>query len=132
MSNRIEELFSELKQICDQYKAEVPSKRRAWPMSVKTRVFELRKCGLTDPQIAKRTGLCYQTMYTWKPLKEENFLPVDIIPRPPKSLTVTVSGSQKPPVKYKTKNTTMTVITPDGFKIEGMDQVTLFRLLGKS
>jgi hypothetical protein len=141
--SRIQEIFSELTQICEQYKAEVPSHRRAWPMAVKSRVFELRSFGLRDPAIAMKTGLCYQTLRTWKESTTAiapSFFPVEIKPQQ-LSRTPTVTVRDETPI-LKTKSTpqpirrgrrpspTMTVITPEGFKIEGIDRSTLLQLLG--
>src|SRR5271154_5882911 len=86
MSDRAEEIFNELAQICEQYKAEVPSNRGAWPESVKSRVFELKSMGLSFIKIAERTGIATQTIYAWK--RPPSFLPVKVVEKPLPTVTV--------------------------------------------
>lgn len=59
MDERKDELLGEVKQIFEQYRQEVPGKRRAWPESIKQRVEELHKLGLSYTQIAKKAGISY-------------------------------------------------------------------------
>ena len=114
MADRAEEILLELSQLCEQYKAEVPSNRRAWPESIKSRVFELKSLGLSFVKIAERTGIASQTIYTWR--RPERFLPVKVV-NPPIP-TITVGNEIR---KSRQKLTTVTVITPRGFRIEGLD-----------
>ena len=128
--HQVDEILKELLQICQQYKAEVPSHRRAWPMAVKSRVFELRKLGLRDPQIASRAGLCYQTLRTWKTEAPSRFLPVTVT-----TPTVTVeveplkNQTNKMPIAQSSAPT-MTIITPTGYRIEGLNHQSLIEVLG--
>jgi hypothetical protein len=115
VANRAEEIFSELIQICEQYKAEVPSNRGPWPESLKSRVFELKSLGLSFVKIAERTGIPYGTITSWK--RPESFLPVAIVNEP--SPTVTVRKPRKRSQRSELR--TVTVITPSGYRIEGLD-----------
>jgi hypothetical protein len=125
MSERAEEIFNELVQVCTQYKAEVPSKRRAWPESVKVRVFELRSLGVKWGEIGRRTGLCPQTMMTWKPAGA--FLPIKVVERA-EATTMTV----RVPRKYQKRQVpTVTVVTPSGYRLEGLDQSSALLLMEK-
>ncbi len=66
MGNRKAELLDEISQLLDQYRREVPGRRRAWPESIKQRALELHPLGLNFTQIAKRTGLPYYTLLKWR------------------------------------------------------------------
>ena len=116
MAAEAEEIFNELAQICAQYKTEVPSNRRAWPESVKSRVFRLKAMGISFVKIAERTGIAYQTITTWE--RPAAFLPVRVV-EPPQLPTVTVSKERRG--LKKSKLPTVTVITPTGYRIEGLD-----------
>ena len=109
-----EELFNELTQICDQYKAEVPSNRGPWPESVKARVFELKAMGLSFVKIARRAGIPYGSITSWN--RPASFLPVAIVDKSP---TVTVSKPRRK--KLKPEFATVTVTTPSGYRIEGLN-----------
>lgn len=115
MADRAEGLFNELAEICERYKAEVPSNRGPWPESVKTRVFELKALGLSFIKIAKRTGIPYGSVTSSQ--RPAGFLPVKVVEE--KSPTVTVGRPRRK--KPETKFTTVTVITPSGYRIEGLD-----------
>jgi len=126
MSDRAVELFSELSQINVQYKAEVPGRRRAWPQSLKDRIFELRSLGLSFKEIAQRSGISYQTIVSWK--KPNSFLPVAIVENKNSTVTVVKSKRQRIP-----KNMPIIITTPSGTKIEGLDfkcMMTLIEQLG--
>jgi len=138
MRTEIPQLLDELRQICTQYAAEVPGKRRQWPESVKTRVLRLRFLGLSNHRIAQETGIPVMTLYTWKmpnaeqaralpePRPEDDcggFVPVRVVQRrtglPAREAealtTVKASDRQKrrtPP--------TVTVVHPNGIRLEGL------------
>lgn len=101
MSRTREEIIAELNELCVQYKAEVPGRSQAWPKSIKERVSELHAMGLGDTEISRRVPISAQTIYSWRQgLKKsrEGFLPVKIV-----------------------EASTVTVITPQGYRIEGLD-----------
>jgi transposase-like protein len=144
MKSEISQLFDELRQICAQYAAEVPGKRRPWPESVRTRIFRLRFLGVSNARIAQEVGIPAMTLYCWKvpsqkeacalpppaaePDQEGGFVPVRVVrrksglpalgePAPksrgrPRSTTVTVKNA---PVAG-----TLTVVTPEGLRLEGL------------
>lgn len=79
---RVQELFSEIRQIYEQYLKEVPKKRRPWPESIRSRILELWKLGVSTHQISEATTLPAQTMYSWRQrMKKEgpSFLPVAVV-----------------------------------------------------
>ncbi len=117
MAERAEEIFSELAQICEQYKAEVPSDRRAWPESVKSRIFELKSLGINYGKIAERSGIAIQTIYSWKKPSAAAFLPVTV----KESIPPTVTVGKRPKIRREKKSLTVTVVTPMGYRIEGLD-----------
>lgn len=129
MSDRIQNLFSELEQICEQYKEQVPGRRRAWPKAVKERIEELERHGVSGYEVSKRIPVPYMTIVSWrskaknKSAAAPGFLPVKIVDeiRP---TTVTVKRRGRKPKQSSTQAsttlTTVTVVAPNGFRIEGM------------
>lgn len=82
IKERVQQLYSEIRQIYAQYQKEVPKRRRPWPESIRSRVLELWQLGVSSNQIALETSLPPQTMYSWRQrLKKSGpgFLPVPII-----------------------------------------------------
>ena len=67
MENQSAILFDEIRQLIEQYKAEVPGRRHAWPVSIKTRVLDLCNVeGMRLNEVATRTGLPYHTVLNWR------------------------------------------------------------------
>ena len=66
MDERRQSLLNEIRQIVEQYKVEVPGKRRAWPESIKIRAMKLKTTGVNYHEIAKLTGLSYYTILSWR------------------------------------------------------------------
>jgi hypothetical protein len=123
-----EEIFVELRDLCAQYKAEVPGRSQAWPKSIKERVIELQQMGLGDTEISKSVPISAQTMYFWRHSRSvanrSEFLPVKVV----ETSTVTVKKAEKSsavgrPRKKPPKLELRTVIvtTPSGYRIEGLD-----------
>lgn len=125
MAAQAEDIFNELAQICAQYKAEVPSNRRAWPESVKSRVFKLKSMGISFVKIAERTGIAYQTITAWE--RPKSFLPVRVVGAELPTVTV----SKEPRRGRRAKFTTVTVITPNGYRIEGLDSKSAIEFIAK-
>jgi hypothetical protein len=128
VDERSEILFSEIRQMLEQYKVEVPGGRRAWPVSVKERIFELNAGGIRYDEISERTGIPYTTILTWRSRnkKQEAF----------KELTIAnVIQDQKPTVtvgkrrKYNKSPSTLTVTVGDRIKIEGLDIKSALKIL---
>lgn len=118
--DRVNELYTEIRQIYQQYLKEVPKKRRPWPESIKARILELWRLGVSSHQISLETGLPTQTMYSWRQkLKKSDsgFLPVPIVKKRHRRSNFDIQLSQ---LEAEVKNPTVTVITPDGFRIEGV------------
>lgn len=118
--DRVQELYAEIRQIYQQYLKEVPKKRRPWPESIKTRILELWKLGVSSHQIAQETELPTQIMYSWRQrLKKDDsgFLPVPIVKKRHRRSNFDIQLSQ---LESETKSPTVTIITPDGFRIEGI------------
>jgi transposase-like protein len=118
------EIAEEVRQLCAQYQQEVPSRRRTWPRSIKDRVFRLIELGMSSEAIAKQTGVPVATIYSWKSvhIKSQGFLPVKVIP----DQTIAVEPKSLPPKpkrRYKPRLAapTITVVTPNGIRFEGLD-----------
>jgi hypothetical protein len=116
MESAGEQIISEIAQIMEQYRKEVPGGRRAWPESIKSRVIRLRGAGLRCAEISRRTGLPYYTVLEWR-----------------KSATAFV---ELPVVKEKKVGTvtvpslgTVTVFLPSGVRIDGVGAELLKALL---
>jgi len=148
-------ILNELAQLRSQYKAEVPGVRQAWPESVKSRIRLLLDDGMTAAEVSRKTGIPYYALNSWfrrshatfiqAKLSEPQLLP-NAMPekrkrgRPRKShllpATVTVANLalQKPPVDNVTSEVsgTITVTTPNGFKIEGLPIDVALELIGRT
>lgn len=123
MDDQVSEIFQQLNQICDQYKREIPGRRRAWPKSIKDRIFALQRAGVNAHQIAKQVPVPYMTIVSWNTSEKRrgSFLPVRVV-RSHKPTTVTVVGRGRPrktnlPVVAVP---TVTVVTPSGIRVEGL------------
>ena len=135
---RVADLFLELEQICEQYKEQVPGRRRAWPRAVKDRIGELQRLGISGHQISKRVPIPYMTIASWRRDKPESgsaFLPVKIVEQPTlapaRATTVTVEKRERgrPPIQKVSIATTVTVVAPNGLRIEGLPVDAALRLL---
>jgi hypothetical protein len=67
---RAKELIEEIRQIREQYQAEVGSKRKPWPKSIRERVIELCDLGVAMPKIAEQIEVPYQTVTSWRKQKK--------------------------------------------------------------
>ncbi|MBU6375845.1 MAG: hypothetical protein KGQ59_07615 [Bdellovibrionales bacterium] len=123
MDDQVSEIFEQLNQICEQYKKEVPGRRHAWPKSIKDRILALQRAGVGAPQIAKRVPVPYATIMSWAIAEKKSggFLPVKVV-KAKRSPTVTVRGARDlgGASRTKTESLTVTVVTPEGFRIEGL------------
>jgi hypothetical protein len=141
MSGRAAELIQEIRQITLQYKAEVPGRRRAWPEAIRKRVTELFSLGLKTRKISEVTGISIHTLSLWKSQINggqsfQQLKIIDAAESKAKSLataktnsfaTVTVAKKRGRPPKVLSPQqldvsniVTVTVTTPDGFRIEGV------------
>ena len=116
---RVQELYSEIRQIYDQYLKEVPKKRRPWPESIRSRVLELWQLGVSTHQITEETRLPAQTVYSWRQrLKKSgpSFLPVPIVKKRHRRSDFEVQLSQ---LEQEFTTPTVTVVVGDA-RIEGV------------
>jgi hypothetical protein len=109
MIQRAEQLIEEIRQISKQYSVEVGSKRRPWPKAIKSRVAELDELGVSRKAIAADTGVPYHTVLQWRYQRNKKFHELKL----PAVATVTVPQSDE-----ILKNGTVTVTTPDGYRVE--------------
>ena len=105
-----ETLLREIAEITKQYKEEVPGGRKTWPRSIRERVVQLYRLGLSAKAVADKTGIAYYTVLNWKK-RDPEFKRIKILPLI-QSATVTVPESKKV--------ATVTVTTPKGLLIEGL------------
>jgi len=121
---RVQTLIGEIRQIHEQYKIEVPKKRRPWPKSIQERILELWRLGMSSHQIALETGLPAQTMYSWRKRVRQadpGFLPVLVVPSKTKKRVRRSSFDlQLSQLEAEVKSPTVTVITSEGTRIEGV------------
>lgn len=60
------QLFSELRNLFEQYKKEVPKQRRPWPESFRQRILRLWSLGVSSHQISTECNIPAQTLYSWR------------------------------------------------------------------
>ena len=119
--DRVQVLVNEIRQIHEQYKIEVPKKRRPWPKSIQERILELWRLGMSSHQIALETGLPAQTLYSWKQRvkkSEPGFLQLPTVPKQRRRRSN--FDLQPSPLEVSAIATTVTVVTSDGIRIEGV------------
>jgi Transposase len=133
MVERASTLIEEISQIRLQYVAEVGKGRRVWPKSIKARIAELDELGLPAKGIAERTGVPYETIILWryKRRREQDasgFHELKVaapqLPGISKSVAVTATKTEISPVP-------LAVTTPEGYRIEGLTEASLLRLIGR-
>ena len=108
-----ESLFEEVRQLYKQYEKEVPTKRRAWPNSIKERVFQLLRLEVSCQEINRQTGMPAATIYSWKARVKmtSGFLPVRVVS----------NDSHRERIDpVVPKSPTITVVLQDGIRIEGL------------
>jgi len=125
-SARATQLINEIRDLTEQYHAEVGSQRKPWPNSIRERVIELVATGMSRKETAEATRVPYDTINQWffkkSQEQKDSFHTVTVTNKKPGSklnlATVTVP---------KTKNITSSsspagkvhVTTPKGYKLEG-------------
>lgn len=111
----IESRLQEIRQIMIQYRAEVGSKRRPWPESIKKRVFEIVASGVTMKMVAEKTEIPYHTIIQWRQTQMRDGIFHSVSVADTKAIavgTVTVPTAEPNPIGI------VTVTTPDGYRIE--------------
>lgn len=138
MGNRKAEILDEISHLLEQYRQEVPSRRRPWPESIKRRALELSELGLNYTQIAERTGLPYYTLLKWKGEKKTpSFTTMNVVATRAAVATVTettpvttagevATVAETTPV---TTDSTVALVLRGGLRIEGVDFEFLMKLL---
>jgi hypothetical protein len=124
MSDRVQQLTSEIKEIYEQYLAEVGAGGyKVWPKSIRDRVLLLSDL---VGSAKKAAGLCdfsVDTIYQWRAeVRKSHFKSIAVVEAKNKSVTVTA------PVRAEALEQelgTVTVTTPGGFRIEGQSDVVL-------
>jgi hypothetical protein len=142
MVARAESILSEIRQIKVQYVKEVGNGRRAWPVSIKVRVAELEKLGLTAKSIAAETTIPYATIVLWrfKRRKEgQGFHEVQVANRPAlegaKSTTIAISKSSSVTLpNFEMPQSTgygqgLSLRTPTGYVIENLSESGVVKLI---
>jgi len=128
MKSDCERLYAEISEIAAQYQREVPSGRRAWPESIRSRVFTLRRSGVRCAEISRRTGLPYYTVLQWKD-DGPKFVEIPVRVDPAKSGTLTV------PTRVEVGSVTvpgsrfLSISLPGGAVIHGLDIEAVTQLL---
>ncbi|MGE0171125.1 hypothetical protein [Nocardioides sp.] len=131
MTDRAATLIEEIRQIKAQYVAEVGKGRRVWPKAIKTRIAELDELGIPAKQVAQKTGISYETVILWrykrrKAGERSGFHEITVagpkLPSISKPVTVTATKSEMTPAA-------LTVTTPEGYRIEGLSEDVLLRLI---
>lgn len=115
-----EQIIEEINSLKEQYVAEVgPGGRRAWPISIKTRVFELLRRGHKIRHIANETKISYESIGNWIQYekKKRGFHAIAVLPEKRSQELATVTVAKNLP---KQSVVTVTVTTPDGYLIEGL------------
>jgi hypothetical protein len=134
MQDQSENLMSEISQLREQYAAEVGHGRRVWPRSIKERVEKLDEIGIAAKHISQRTGIGYETILQWRfkrrqRLKRE-FHEVSIASEAKTIAKIdTVTAPKISTPKKIAKIGTVTVTTPEGFRIETSDVEMAVQLL---
>jgi hypothetical protein len=135
VQEQAEILLSEISQLKAQWVIEVGEGRRKWPKSIKERVEQLDALGIPAKQVSQRTGIGYETLLSWRFARRQKFKKqfhqLEVKPASSKAIakidTVTVPKLEIP--KEALEIGTVTVTTPDGFKIEALNVSSAISIL---
>lgn len=115
-TQRVNQLVEEIQELMEQYHAEVGSRRKPWPRSIKERVRELFVLEVPPKRAAALIAIPYATIMSWKTAtkgkRKPNFHSLAVRPSP----TVTVRDSDRQ--NMRRNNLTVTVRTPEGLVLE--------------
>ena len=121
-----DQIVNELRELCTQYEAEVPSRRRTWPKSIKDRVHQLLQSELSCERVSSLCGISAATIYGWKAAAGRAaapiFLPVQIVDK--KAEPVAARPTPRPRARRRGRARsapTIIVIAPNGLRFEGLD-----------
>lgn len=131
------QIFSEIKQIKEQYAREVSGRRRPWPKSIKDRVWKLNELGHSLHSIAREIAIPYMTLKSWERKRCSSFRAVKVRGLGASRLPTTVDRltADRSTVEGTTAQdqSSASVILPSGIRIEGLDfesLIVLCRRLG--
>ena len=133
-SQNSQQLIREIRELHAQYAKEVPTPRGPWPESIKARVKDLWDAGITSKEIAESTGVPAQTMYGWKSQnrrRQDSFQAIAVITTKPVPLNLPLPQSEKsipPQIQLPKQIPTVTVVLPNGIRLEGLDADSAFKL----
>ena len=127
-----EQLIDDVRQLCEQYLKEVPSRRRVWPRSIKGRVVALVNQGLACHELSQTTGVPAATIYSWKAAAppRDQFLPVKVVA----NRVVAKSVAPKPAIEPRRdrgrprSTPTIIVVMPNGVRVEGLTVASALEL----
>jgi len=143
-----EQILDQIRQIKEQYESQVTGKHKQWPRAIKDRVVALADSGMKIQVISDRTGISRHTVASWTAkLARRKFQEITVSQRPrgrpPKALNVkhrnrtdarkiaTITNRQI----HRRRNGTITMVTPTGYKVEGLnvaDLLEFFKKIGGS
>jgi hypothetical protein len=134
MADQIENLIQEISHLKAQWIAEVGEGRRKWPRSIKERVEKLDDMGMPAKQVSIQTGIGYETLLSWRFTRRQKFkkrFHEIQVEAPTKAIAKidTVTVPKITASKKILKIGTVTVTTPDGFRIEALDIGAAIELL---
>ena len=129
MNDRVNQLTIEIRQICEQYLAEVgEGGYKVWPRSIKDRVLVLSDLVGSCKKASEICGLSVETIYQWRAdAKKAQFKSIAVVESKTKSGAVTVPVSKALTAQ---EFVSVTVTTPNGYKIEGDGDAVLRILKG--
>jgi hypothetical protein len=112
----IEQTIQEILEIKKQYQAEVGSRRKPWPASIRNRIERLHRLGLKYKEISARIEIPYYSIMNWRSRErsQDGFRELTVRPAPALPVdarqTVTVATADMPVGS-------VTVTTPDGYRV---------------
>jgi hypothetical protein len=134
MSDQAEILIAEIRELREQYVAEVGEGRRVWPKSIKDRIQRLDEMGISAREAAERTGVGYETFLQWRyqrrQLEKRQFHQISVSPERKEIAKIgTVTVPKRKKTKFERKVGTVTVTTPDGYLVGALDLESAIILL---
>lgn len=116
-----DELIEQILQIKSQYESQVSGKHKQWPRVIKDRIVSLFHSGMKIHAIAERTGISPHTVASWTAkMNRKSF----------REIKVSVAAKAVAPTPQKF-NGTVTIVSPSGYRIEGIDSADVAALLQK-
>lgn len=129
------QLFDEIRQLWEQYRREVPKKRRPWPESIRKRILALWALGISCNEIGETTGVPVMTLYSWRQRlrkTEPGFREIAVKPRRRTRFQLVQAESRRsshlqlsqlecrPTTSVESSSTTVVLVLPGGARIEGL------------